>query len=356
MENSTSPAAPASGRSRLWFTLLITALASFTLLAGSEALILGLRYSGYYPLEIYGTGNKDLEQRLNHIDVFFSENGPARYIFVGNSKVGQGVDEEIVSSAYEKASGKPLACVNFGFGGNTSQFLPVIIRILEEDYTPEYFVLDLLGPYQMDTFPHWESKWLQYRGGNFSLSGWMIENFHFIRVFLRFRHWMEQPREDYLFKAAVRDRGQVRDIGFTEERKQALLQREIETREEAWTGHETEVETAALTLAEERVFPQVVDLVGAEKLVFFELPLSFRITRSLGDSKYRTERSDALSAEYGIPLLRMPDTRELPLESWMRDGLHMEKEGIEAFSSWLGRTLAELEGNPEEKNVSGEVK
>lgn len=356
MENLSSPASPAPGSPRPWFTVFITAVASLALLAGSEGLILIMRHSGYYPLEIYGTGNKDLEQRLNHIDVFCRENGPARYIFIGNSKVGQGVDEAIVSSAYEKAAGKPLACVNFGFGGNTSQFLPVIFRILEEDYTPEYFVLDLLGPYQMDTFPHWESKWLQYRGGNFSLSGWLIEHFHFVRVFLRFRHWMEQPREDYLFKAAVRDRGQVRDIGFTEDKKQELLQREIEAREEAWTGHEAPGGSDAPTLAEERVFPQVVDLVGADKLVFFELPLSFRITRSLGDSRYRAERSESMSAEYGIPLLRMADPKELPLESWMRDGLHMEKGGIEAFSSWLGRALAELEGQPEEENGSGEVK
>lgn len=334
---------PSSLGTKPWSTILITVIFSLVLLTGCEALLVALRYAGFYPLEVYGTGNKDLEQRLNHLNIFYEENGPARYIFVGNSKVGQGVDAELVSRAYKEVTGTPLPCVNFGFGGNTSEFLPVIFRILEEDYAPEIFVLDLLGPYQVDTFPHGKSQWLQYRIGNFSISGSMIEHFHFMRVFLRMRHWMEQPGEDYLLKAAIRDRGQVRDIGFSAERKQELLEKEIAARkdEEIFrAGRDKKLETS---LGEEKVFPQVVDLVGTGKLVFFELPLSFRITRSLGDYGYRSERSEELSSKYGIPLIRMPDPKALPVESWMRDGLHMEREGISAFSTWLGRALAELE-------------
>ncbi|MFH1964081.1 MAG: hypothetical protein ABIJ42_00925 [Acidobacteriota bacterium] len=335
--------APGSGRFQPWSTILITVIVSLGLLMGSEALILALRYAGFHPLEVYGTGNKYLEQRLNQLDVFYKENGPARYLIIGNSKVGQGVDAELVSCAYKEVTGSPLSCVNFGFGGNTSEFLPVIFRILEEDYAPEIFVLDLIGPYQMNTFPHGKSQWLQYRSGNFSISGWMIEHFHFMRVFLRMRHWMEQPLEDYLLKAAVRDRGQLRDIGFSAERKQELLKKEIAAREDEEifrAGRDKKLETS---LAEEKSYPQVVDLVGKEKLIFFEMPLSFRVTRTLGDYGYRSERSEELSSKYGIPLIRMPDPKALPVESWMRDGMHMEREGISAFSTWLGRALAELE-------------
>ena len=348
--------APGSGRFQPWSTILITVIVSLVLLMGSEALILALRYAGFYPLEVYGTGNRDLEQRLNHINVFYEENGPARYVFVGNSKVGQGVDAELVSCAYKEVTGSPLSCVNFGFGGNTSEFLPVIFRILEEDYAPEMFVLDLLGPYQVDTFPHGKSQWLQYRGGNFSISGWMIEHFHFMRVFLRMRHWMEQPLEDYLLKAAVRDRGQLRDIGFSAERKQELLKKEIAAREDeeiSRAGREKKLETS---LAEEKFYPQVVDLAGKEKLIFFEIPLSFRITRSMGDYQYRLERSEEMSAEYGIPLVRMADPGELPLESWLKDGVHMERAGIEAFSIWMGKVLAEMEQSSPGTNVTRDMK
>ena len=334
---------PGSGRFSPWSTILITVAASIVLLMGSEGFILALRYAGFYPLEVYGTGNKFLEQRLNYIDEFYERNGPARYIFVGNSKVGQGVDTDLVSSSYQEEAGAPLSCVNFGFGGNTSEFLPLVFRILEEDYKPEYFVLELLGPYQVHTFPHEQSKWLQYRDGNFNISGWMIEHFHFMRVFLRFRLWMEQPGEDYLLKAVIRDRGQVRDVGFTEERKQELLKKELEAREEEQPNREDPEKKSELLLAEEQFFPRVIDQVGAEKLVFFELPVSFRITRSMGDYQYRLERSEEMSAEYGIPLVRMPDPGELPLESWMKDGVHMERAGIEAFSVWLGKVLAEME-------------
>jgi hypothetical protein len=332
-----------SGRYQPLFILLVMVLASFHLLMACEAFIVALRFADVYPLEVYGTGNKDLEQRLNHLNVFVEENGPPRYVFVGNSKVGQGVDAELVSRAYEEVTGSPLPCVNFGFGGNTSPFLPVICGILEEDYSPEMFVLDLLGPYQVDTFPHEQSKWLQYRRGIFSISGWAVDKFHIMRVFLRMRHWMEQPQEDYLLKAAVRDRGQVRDIGFTEQSKRAILEKEIKAREEGIVNQAGRDKKMESSLKEEKYFLQVADLLDPGTMVFFELPLSFRVTRSLGDYRYRTERSEELSEKYGAPLIRMPDLKDLPVESWMKDGLHMEKPGIEAFSAWLGRALAEME-------------
>ncbi len=347
---------PGSGRFRPWSTALITIAASIFLMMGSEVFILALRHLGFCPLEVYGTGNKFLEQRLNYIEEFHEKNGPVRYIFVGNSKVGQGVDTELVSSAYQEETGTPLSCVNFGFGGNTSELLPLVFRILKEDYKPDCFFLELFGPYQTRTFPHEESKWLQYRDGHFNISGWMIDNFHFMRVFLRFRLWMEKPGEDYLLKSIIRDQGRVRDVGLSEERKQELLEKELVAREEVQPTREDPEEKSELLLAEEQFFPQVIDQVGAEKLVFFELPVSFRITRSMDNYNYRLERSEKMSADYGIQLVRMPDPRELPLESWMKDGVHMEREGIKAFSFWLGKVLAEMEQSSPGTNCTREVK
>lgn len=325
-----------------WSLILITLAISILLLLGSEASILVLRWSGAAPLEVYGTGNHDLEQRLNHLDAFCREQGSPEYIFIGNSKVGQGVDEPVVVDSFQETAGFRPGCVNFGFGGNTTEFLPVILRILEEDFSPRFFVIDLMGPYQSSTFDFQSSQWIQYRMGNFNISGWMIEHFHFMRVFLMIRHWMEQPREDYQFRAALRDRGRVRDIGFSEEKRRELLEREKEARrdEEIFKAFPDEIPPGGKD--EEEAFSRIISLAGPEKLVFFELPLSFRITRSLGDYRYRRERSDELARKHGIPLLRIPDPGDLPLESWMRDGLHMEEPGIAAFSDWLGRALAGL--------------
>ena len=92
--------APGSGRFRPLSTILITLAASIALLMGSEGFILALRYAGFHPLEVYGTGNKFLEQRLNYIDEFYEKNGPARYIpFPRNSQNGSSPGMEILISA-----------------------------------------------------------------------------------------------------------------------------------------------------------------------------------------------------------------------------------------------------------------
>ncbi len=337
-------------------TILAVAVFSLVLLSCCEVLLVSMRYMGVYPLEVYGTGNHALEQRLNQLDIYCRENGPPRYLFIGNSKVGQGVDPDLVSRSYEGVTGDRLSCVNFGFGGNTSDFLPIILKIIEEDFNPGKIVLDLTGPYQVKTFPHEKSAWLRYRTGDFNISGWMIEHFHFIRVFLRLRHWMEQPAQDYQLKAAIRDRGKVEDIGFTEKRKRELLEKEVSSRNDPKTLAGREGDESEKNRAEEQVFLRIIDLIGPENLVFFELPLSFRITRSLGDFRYRKERSEKISRGNGIPLVRMEDLKQLPLDSWMRDGLHMEKPGIEAFSLWLGEALAEMEMSDQSGKEPGKVK
>ena len=329
-------------KSPLGTILAVTSLSMLFLLCLELTLIL-TRAGGFYPLEVYGTGNYALEHRLNQMDIYWRENGPPRYLFIGNSKVAQGVDPLLVSSSYQEVTGRPLSCVNFGFGWNTSDFLPGIIRIIEEDYSPGKIVLDLTGPYQKDTFSHEKSHWLRYRAGEFNLSGWMIEHFHFMRVFLRLRYWMEQPNDEYQLESAIRNRGRVEDIGFTEKRKKELLAKEEASRDDPMTFEGVEPDNLEYSRAEERVFPELVKHFGAESFVFFELPLSFRITRSLGDFRYRQDRAERLSRDFGIPLLRMEDLEQLPLESWMRDGLHMEVPGIEAYSRWLGRALAEME-------------
>ena len=324
--------------------ILISALLMF---AFCEIAIIILGHAGCPMLEIYGTGNHDLEFRLNHLSRFRLENGQARYLFIGNSKVGQGIDEEVLRASYEELTGAQPSAVNFGFGGNTVEFLPIIVRILEEDYKPGRFAIDTAGPYQSGTFNFMDSQWIRFRTEDFNLGGWMVDNFHFMRVFLRLRYWMEQPREDYQFRAAVRDLGRVRDIGFTDRRRARLLKREEEARHDPLVFEAFPSKVSADSLAEEQAFDRIIREIGAENLVLFELPLSFRVTKNLADYGYRKARSDDLSEDHGIPVLRIPDPRMLPLESWMRDGLHMEVPGIEAYSSWLGKALADLEDTRE---------
>jgi len=333
-----------SGRFRPWTLLLAAAAAALLFLASGEIALRTLRLAGFYPVELYGTGNNYLEQRLHQLDVFYHRNGPPDYLFIGNSKVGQGVDPETVSRAFEDASGRKVNCFNFGFGGNTSEFLPVICRILEEDYPPGKYVLDVLGPYQMDNESQKESKWLRYRSGDFSCGGWIIEHSHLMRMFLRMRHWMEHPHQVRMLVTVVRDQGKLRDQEIPAEKRRELLEKELAARAE---GHFLPDDLGPQTDSsrrEEACFPEVFDLIGPERMALFECPVSCRIARGIEDLGYLVRRSGEYSRRYGIPLVRMPDPGTLPPDGWMKDGVHMERPAVEAFSTWLGRALAEAEG------------
>ncbi len=333
-----------AGKYRPWSTVLAIIGVSLIFMGSGEGIIRTLRWAGYYPIEFYGTGNNYLEQRLHQMDVFYQENGSPHFLVIGNSKVGQGVNPELVSRTYEEVSGKPTTCFNFGFGGNTSEFLPIIFRILQEDYAPRKYVFDVLGPYQMNNESQKESKWLRYRSGDFNISGWMIDHFHLMRMFLRMRHWMEQPREDFELETVVQDQGKLRDPEIPAERRQALLEKERAAREEGLSLSEEPEPGTDNSREEEIYFSQVFKLVGPEKFIIFEFPVSFRVAMGLSNLGYLMKRSENLSREYDMPLLRMADLSELPVDSWMRDGVHMETPGVNTFSSWLGRALAELDG------------
>ena len=328
-------------------TPLLVLVVSLATVMGAEALIRTVRQAGYYPVENYATGNKFLEHKIAQLERYIAENGKVEYLLVGNSKLGEAVDCRVVSLKYQEITGEALSCFNFGFAGNTSEFLPVIFRILEEEYSPDKFVFDVFGPYQRNNVQQQNSRWLQYRNGDFNIKGWLIEKSRFIRCFLGVRYWIEQPGEyrqlaDAPMKIQEKDIYDLRDefnYSNAREKEKANIQPKARRLLKARIRR-----AARVFAAEEIVLPRVIELVGADKLVFITIPVSSRVRDGMLDFQDRSERAVELSHEHGIPLLEMPDPEMLAGKNWKNDGVHMMGSGRWVYSKWLGEALAQQEG------------
>ena len=336
-----------TGKERFWITPALVLVVFLAVLMGLEALIITIRITGYHPVENYGTGNKYLEHKIAQLERFVSENGKVEYMLVGNSKAGEAVDIRIAGMKYQEITGEPLSCFNFGFAGNTSEFLPVIFKILKEDYAPEKFIFDVSGPYQRNNVQQQNSRWLRYRSGDFNISGWMVEKFHFMRVFLGLRYWMEQPGE-YRQLADAPGKLMRKDIllkkdeyNYSNMNLQGTGNAEIKVREISAARLRR---SARVFAAEDSVFPQVIEIAGTNKIIFVKIPVSSRVRVGMVDFQERSQRAADLALEYGIPLMQISDPDVLSDGNWKNDGVHMLGSGRWIFSEWFGEALAGQEG------------
>lgn len=154
-----------------------------------------------FPMLSYGNYHAQFEIKWQKLEKFVQENGGVDVILLGNSMVNTGVDPEEFLKNFPDAKEANLRVFNFGVEGFTIVPMVDLATILIDTYNPDTIIFyteirDYLagnGDRVAETLR--SGEWLQYRMGNNSLSGLLIDHSVALQSLLSWRNW---SRADFL--------------------------------------------------------------------------------------------------------------------------------------------------------------
>jgi len=152
------------------------------------------------PLRSYGNYHTQFEIKWQKLEEFVHVNNGVDVIVLGNSMVNTGIDPAILATQLT-SSGEPLRIFNFGVEGLTGAPVADLASLLVDTYHPAtliYFteMRDYLAGNGDDTAKNFlADDWLQYRLGQKSFTGWLVDHSFALQQLLPLRNW---ARADFL--------------------------------------------------------------------------------------------------------------------------------------------------------------
>ena len=314
--------------------------------------------------QAYGTNHTQLELQLNNLDKFVRENGAPDCFIFGSSQAFREVDPIIFASAYEAAGGEQVTCYNFGVTGSQIWSTSILNKILIQKYHPRLVVIGTSfldytegREFQIDD-RFKQNDWLEYQTGQFTLGGWLTENSYAWRALTLFSYAAPYGmRYNEVLREAHKWDGEIADSGFAISKKSidpsvpvepgfvknlqlefgnfGVSERNLSALEE--TIAFSQEAGAQVILVEMTYHPALLDLkdpkgnprANREQILAFIEKVNARL--------------GGIASQHGIVFLKFDPALSLPETGWF-DLYHLNRDGAEVFSQWLGRQAAQILG------------
>lgn len=158
-----------------------------------------------FPLRSYGNYHTQFEIKWQKLENFVQEYGGVDVILLGNSMVNTGVDPEVFAKYISGTKEETLRIFNFGVEGLTIVPMLDLTRLLIDTYHPGTIIYytelrDFIAGNGDDVAESFLSnKWLQYRLGQYSITGWVVDHSRAFQSLLSWRYWARSDFfDDYL--------------------------------------------------------------------------------------------------------------------------------------------------------------
>jgi hypothetical protein len=126
-----------------------------------------------------GTYHRTFERNWRELSREVRKTGPVDCFFVGNSRVADGIDAEVVERVIDIGTGQTVDCYNMSTLGLTAPTIVVISEMLVTTYEPAVIIYGLTASDLPGVFD-WEANealanasWIRYWQGDPSLDGWL---------------------------------------------------------------------------------------------------------------------------------------------------------------------------------------
>jgi hypothetical protein len=290
-------------------------------------------------------GQDYLGAKLGALDRLAEEGERFDCIFLGDSMVAWGVDPAVFAAAYKARTGEDIHCYNFALLAATASEAAAWAEVLAQEYHPRL----LIYPVSARDFSERASMlvlmtpWIEYRLGAFSPEGWLVEHSDAYRYYLTYSTW---TLPDYHERLQIRARLEAEMYarrGF-EAQSGALDVSTIPDAKDypliasALTGYQVSQEDLDGLTRLAALRQQGTEVV----LVEVPLPATFMYFFENGEAdyeKFTTQVGDHARSE-GIPFWRTLSLDLIPADGWLNYS-HLNQEGAEAFSEWLGARVGE---------------
>ena len=282
-----------------------------------------------------GADSFEFDIKVYYLEQSIRQRGRLDCLIVGDSMANDGPDPKLVEEAYQRETGSPLQCFNFGMPALTLDASGPLAVALNNRFHPRLLIFVLsardFGTAYGAAFRHVASSaWTQQNLGNKSLRGWAVNSLYSYRYVLFLQYWLNPLNR----RSLVNARRDITRQGFTPLYGQ---RRKIEITEARRGFHITDP-------AIQNGLNQLLQLKSeGVNLLVVDAPLR--------PDYYETDRKKILEPyiasmqhTFGaseIPFWLTADlSRSIALDAWY-DVQHLNEKGVPALSAWLGKHLAE---------------
>ena len=297
-----------------------------------------------------GSRHHQFEIQLGRLEKLVNEGEPIDCIFLGNSMVWLGVNPLIVNQSFQDKTGREIHCFNFGVSALPASSAGKIAAMLVKKYHPKIliygtFARDYAVPADAeDAYVVSDTPWLKYQNGEYNLQGWLYSHssiFQYkghMRDFL-FMNYLEDvfPQQDAPpYQAHGLDpKYDIRvDVRTSPDFESAQNRDPVK-----WLGH---FEIQQENLQGLRQIVQQSD--NGVQVIVIEMPFHENAYQFFPNEKqdYQPyiQQLDSITASSHTSFWRLDDQPFLSPENWW-DYFHLNLQGADRFSEWLGNELAD---------------
>jgi hypothetical protein len=297
-----------------------------------------------------GSRHGQFEIQVARLEKLMQDGEQIDCIFLGNSMIWLGVNPLVVNQRFQKETGQEIHCFNFGVSALPASSAGKIASMLVQRYRPKLlvygtFARDYAIPSDSeDAYVVSDTPWLKYQNGEFNLKGWL-----------------------YAHSSVFQYKGHLRDFLFMHYLEDVFVQRDVPLYRSYGLDpkYDIRVDVSAPPVfhSKDNRDPvkwlgnfdiQPENLEGLRRIVqqssnntqviiiempFFETAYAFFPN---GKQDYATyvQQVDSITASSATPFWRLEEQPYLPLNLWW-DYFHLNLEGVNEFSQWLGQRLAD---------------
>ena len=302
-----------------------------------------------------GSGHYQLGHKLALLDAEVKRHGTVDCIMVGSSMVDVGFNPAFFRTGYHATVGRDIRCFNFGIDASSAASTAALAKILVEDYHPRILIIgtdahdyavpssDKAAAVILDT------PWVQYRQGNPSLDGWLLEHSYLYRYRKHLSRLLRLDFENTVW-SETKLNFPILPNGFTPITKISTYINDPPDPDD--TSYEVTYFTRTYSpfhLLDENLMALggILQYHGSETgVIVVEMPVSDGLYYFFGNGEADYNRFIARVGEqanqHQIPFLRTEPLDFIPDNGWS-DYSHLNVTGAELFSTWLGEQVGGLE-------------
>jgi hypothetical protein len=168
-------------------TLILTLPLLALLFSIGEAALRKHQVQAYLPTPSLNSRHRHFERQWHRLATYANSGNQIECIALGNSMVLNGFDPQIFSQNFYQASGWGILCFNFGVDALTPVSAAALANILVDTYHPQLLIFGTdardfaISRESEETKVITDTVWVQYRLGNFSVEGWVVEHSYLYR-------------------------------------------------------------------------------------------------------------------------------------------------------------------------------
>jgi hypothetical protein len=300
------------------------------------------------PIPSFGGSNPFLDEKIILFNKRAEVQLPLTCVFIGSSRIHNGFDPAIQAQSFAANAGYAQDCFNFGIPGFRPTSLATLSNFLIQECHPRTLLVGIdnfaltLPPVTDDI----NIDWVRYHLNQFSASGFIIENFHVYRYYLKGMNWNQYDRI-FLQKAHATLGADEFHDGFAQAQLGIRAGMDLEQPPDIY-------DPTTMAMQNFQIMPEQIAALnnlaalnanGTQVIVVltpWHPSFALHLPHGETDLNQATTLIKKLFSEKGVPVWDSQTDVSIPTDGWF-DRSHLNAVGTAAFSAWVGNKLSEFE-------------